>query len=126
MAMIRCFLLLCLYLIDCLSATPAAVPIRCIFDGRYFQPGEEISRETLGSWCSGYYCDEDGNVISWDKWNCNNDIPTIKVPTTQQPGCFTGDRWIQPGDITFEEKNGAWCVCNTDGSLTSWDDGNCS
>ncbi|KAK3577674.1 hypothetical protein CHS0354_018716 [Potamilus streckersoni] len=126
MTIVRCFLLLCLYLVDCFSAMSAALPLKCIYDGRYFQPGEEISREKLGSWCFGSYCNEDGDVISWDDWNCNIETPTINLPTTQQPGCFTGDRWIQPGEVTFEGRNGSWCLCNADGSLTSWDDWDCS
>ncbi|KAL3878310.1 hypothetical protein ACJMK2_030673 [Sinanodonta woodiana] len=71
----------------CFAPTTSISPDGCIIDGRHFRPGEDISRGTFGLWCFGSYCSENGEVISWDEWNCNNETPTwpnIQKPSTTQ------------------------------------------
>ncbi|KAL4235232.1 hypothetical protein ACF0H5_006870 [Mactra antiquata] len=54
-------------------------------DGRYYAPGEEISRGQDGNWCYGTFCGDDGTLMAWDNFNCGSTTPTTTMPTTTSP-----------------------------------------
>ncbi|KAK3575949.1 hypothetical protein CHS0354_001152 [Potamilus streckersoni] len=82
--------LLTLYQEGCVAMTTSSI-VGCIIEGRYFQPGEEISRGTEGSWCHGSICSGNGIIMEWDG-KCGTDVstwPNIRQPTTTQQEPFT-------------------------------------
>ena len=61
----------------------------CEYEGKFYFPGERFGEGTDGEgWCYGMYCDHDGNVISWDNFNCGTTtaLPptTVPIPTTSK------------------------------------------
>ena len=59
----------------------------CEYEGKFYAPGESFGEGTDGEgWCYGYYCDHDGNKISWDKFNCgtNTALPTSTFPAMKK------------------------------------------
>ena len=57
-------------------------PPGCELDGKFYMPGEEISKGVDGNWCYGMFCGEDGHLIAWDNWDC---FPSKKTTTTGPP-----------------------------------------
>ena len=47
----------------------------CHFDGQLFEAGSQISEgyDNATDWCYGQYCNDDGYVVNWDRWNCKKE-----------------------------------------------------
>ena len=114
----------------------------CFHNGDWYPLGSEVSRrQDSNGWCYGTYCGDNGQLVSWDDWNCGTTIePTTTIqpipPTTQSPspepahhGCFHNGKWYSPGsDITKGSDDKGWCYgtfCTADGGVVAWDNWNC-
>ncbi|XP_065063258.1 mucin-2-like isoform X2 [Rhopilema esculentum] len=70
------------------TTLPTTVPIThprgCYSDGKFYAPGAEISKgyDQSSNWCYGSYCDESGQVVQWDNFNCKSTTGTPEPPTT--------------------------------------------
>lgn len=113
------------------TAPTPTTPLGCSHNGDWYPPGGEISRGLGGKgWCYGMICGEDGQVISWDDWNCDESTPP-PTPTTTPPqhGCFYNGKWYPPGkDISKGADGKGWCYgtyCTAKGTVVAWDDWNC-
>ena len=91
--------------------------------------------DAASDWCYGSYCDYDGYVYHWDKWNCHHSTtsaPTTPLPTTttRRPGCFFDGKYYEPGsDINRGADRGSdWCYgsfCDENGNIVQWDNFHC-
>ena len=61
---------------------PAVVRIGCYENGKFYAPGEEISRgeDKDINWCYGSFCGDDGSVIAWDNFECYPTTTTTEGP----------------------------------------------
>lgn len=136
------------------TAIETTVPHRfgCYENGRFYQPGERVSEQydEDSDWCHGLYCDEDGELVNWDTWNCKRsattapprttttDLTTIpttadeitSVPTTLPTGCSYDTLHYNTGEMIYEKYDAHenWCyglVCSEGGQLVYWDKWNC-
>ena len=121
------------------TTTPVpATTLGCLEDGIWYPPGFEISRESDGNgWCYGQYCDQNGQVVAWDDWNCGQmtitETPSSTPSTSPTPttplGCLENDVWYPPGSEMSRGTDGeGWCFgayCTDDGHIQLWDDFNC-
>ena len=113
----------------------------CLQNGISYPPGSEISRKSNGNgWCYGQYCDQNGQVVVWDDWNCGQRTITETPSATPSPsptptttpaplGCLQNGVWYPAGSEISRGSDGeSWCFgvyCTHDGSLQLWDDFNC-
>ncbi|KAL3878313.1 hypothetical protein ACJMK2_030676 [Sinanodonta woodiana] len=103
---------------SCLAPATPKFPLGCIFDGRHFLPGEEISRGREGSWCFGKYCSRDRHIIFWDNNQARHN--------NKQAFTLAKDKSRQ--QRTFEGRNESFCYgfyCNDSETLSSSEDWNC-
>eukprot|EP00112_Aurelia_sp_Birch-Aquarium-sp1_P024000 Seg7387.2 transcript_id=Seg7387.2/GoldUCD/mRNA.D3Y31 product="hypothetical protein" protein_id=Seg7387.2/GoldUCD/D3Y31 len=133
-----------------LTTIPTTLPTRrgCYENGKFFPPGSDISEgyDESSDWCYGSICDTNGEVISWDTWNCKKKsttppaattppIPTtlpdttLPFPTTPT-GCYENGKFYPPGSDMSSgyEESSDWCygsICSVDGVVISWDRWNC-
>lgn len=56
-------------------------PPGCYDNGKSYPPGTSIYEgfDEASNWCYGQYCDDYGDIISWDTWECKK---TTSPPTT--------------------------------------------
>ena len=120
------------------TTAPTTVPPGCLHQGKWYPQGKEISRGSDGTgWCYGAFCDEDGDVIMWDDFDCGpsttpppTTLPPTTAPTTMPPGCLHQGKWYSPGVEIYRKSNGnGWCygaVCGAHGQVQPWDDWNCA
>ncbi|XP_066914516.1 uncharacterized protein [Clytia hemisphaerica] len=126
------------------TTTPMTTPHGCYGDdGKFYTPGEKMSEGFDGqtNWCYGSYCDQHGQVIKWDNFNCKTTPPTTEpmtttTPTTTTPmttplGCYGDDgKFYAPGEKMndgFDEQTN-WCYgtyCDQHGQIQHWDNFNC-
>ena len=124
---------------------PTTIPLGCLQNGIWYPPGSEISRGSDGNgWCYGENCDQNGQIVAWDDWNCGpmtvtetpspsstpSPTPTPTPSTIPTPlGCLQNGIWYPPGsDISRGSDGEGWCYgeyCTHDGQLQLWDDFNC-
>jgi len=115
---------------------PTTIPLGCLQNGIWYPPGSEISRGSDGNgWCYGQNCDQNGQVVFWDDWNCGQatTVPaptsTARAPSTTPSGCFNDGVWYPKGsEISRGSDNHGWCygeICDDDGQVQSWDNFNC-
>ena len=71
------------------GTTYPTTPLGCLVDGKFYEPGEEISSgiDRESGWCYGSYCSYDGVEIPWDNFNCfptttPTTIPLFTIPKT--------------------------------------------
>ncbi|CAH1790052.1 unnamed protein product, partial [Owenia fusiformis] len=65
-----------------IATTPSTtIPAGCLYEGIFYYPGEDIPAASGqdGNWCYGAYCSEDGQILSWDNFNCG---PSTTTPQT--------------------------------------------
>lgn len=114
-----------------LVATKVPIPLGCLQDGAWYEPGSEISRESNGEgWCHGIFCDSNGKIVAWDDWNCEraeNSNPEQSLPSPQK-GCYYENQWHPFGSI-FEGSDKGGCkygaICEMDGKVIRWDEIDC-
>ncbi|KAL3880707.1 hypothetical protein ACJMK2_032927 [Sinanodonta woodiana] len=111
---------------------------RCLHQGTWYRPGQEISTGQVLNWCFGSYCDYDGLVKHWDDFHCqfsinnsrnNTSAPTTKPPVFLQPkppivrprttpivptttagmGCEYRGKWYWPGETASYEQISTVC-----------------
>ena len=77
------------------TTAPTTMLPGCLHQGKWYPQGKEISRGSDGiGWCYGAFCDEDGDVIMWDDFDCGpsstppTTLPPTTAPTTMPPGCL--------------------------------------
>lgn len=69
---------------DCTTSTTkttvptTTIPPGCLYNGQYYRLGETIEAGQSGNWCYSTVCDLEGNVLSWDNFDCS----TTTEPTT--------------------------------------------
>lgn len=66
-------------------STPTTIPFGCMYNGEFFPPGTEIERgeDRASNWCYGTICDDDGQILHWDNFDCfPTTTPTTQIPTT--------------------------------------------
>eukprot|EP00794_Sanderia_malayensis_P001391 gene1391-1534_t len=118
----------------------------CIYNGKFYPIGSEIEKgyDEHSDWCYGTYCDESGQKVSWDAWNCKKKdlttfpfVTTPPAPMTYPPttipfrhGCFSDGRFFQPGEDISEgyDQRSDWCYgsyCSYNGDILQWDKWNC-
>jgi hypothetical protein len=108
-------------------------PRGCHANGKWYQPGETISRGQSGNWCYMSMCDQNGQVIHGDDFNCGTTpqttIPLTTIPlTTIPPGCFQNGHYYHPGQTIDSGQSGNWCymsMCDQNGQIISGDNFNC-
>ena len=123
-------------------------PPGCYNNGKFYPPGSDISEgyDESSDWCYGSKCDENGQIIRWDTWNCKKKSttpPTTTAPpipttlpdttppfTTTPPGCYDNGKFYPPGsEITVGyDESSDWCygsICDENGQIISWDTWNC-
>ena len=124
-------------------------PYGCYSNGEIYKPGESISEgyDEYSDWCYGQYCDENGNIISWDTWNCKRQptlppttlpttAPQTEIPTTEAEPltiastCRYNSLLYSYGDTVYDKYDGRnnWCYglyCSNEGHLVYWDKWNC-
>ncbi|XP_028396080.1 mucin-5AC-like [Dendronephthya gigantea] len=124
-----------------ITIPPSTIPpyitfphLGCEYEGRFYAPGDDISKGSDGEgWCYGLYCDDEGNVIPWDDWNCGTTTPpqtTLPYTTPPpRPGCHYEGKFYLPGkEISRGSDGEGWCfgeVCDESGQVTTWDDWSC-
>ena len=66
------------------TTVPTTFPHGCYSDGKFYAPGSEISKgyDESSNWCYGSYCDESGQIVQWDNFNCKSTTGTPVPPTT--------------------------------------------
>ena len=66
------------------TTVPTTFPHGCYSDGKFYAPGSEISKgyDESSNWCYGSYCDESGQIVQWDHFNCKSTTGTPVPPTT--------------------------------------------
>lgn len=121
-------------------------PSGCFYDGKWYPRNSEISRGFDGrSWCYGTYCDQSGQIVVWDNFQCSTPAVTTSSPTTtpttlpEKPttllpsstpvGCYHNGRWFLPGSEISRGSSYGWCYgmyCDTHGSIVAWDNWSCS
>ena len=108
--------------------TTPPIPPGCRYNNRFYPPNSEIEsgEDRARNWCFGTICNEHGQVIQWDEFNC---FPTTTPPTTRPPGCFHHGHFYPPGKISEGEDRGSnWCwgyICDVSGHVLTWDNFNC-
>ena len=117
------------------STSATTTPLGCLQNGIWYPPGSEISRKSDGNgWCYGQLCDQNGQVVAWDDWNCGEmtitETPSSTHSTTPTPlGCLQNGVWYPAGSEISRGSDGeGWCYgeyCTRDGKLQLWDDFNC-
>ena len=123
------------------APSPTTIPLGCLQNGIWYPPSSDISRGSDGNeWCYGQYCDQNGQVVVWDDWNCGQRTITETPSATPSPsptstttptpvGCLQNDVWYPAGSEISRGSDGeGWCFgvyCTHDGSLQLWDDFNC-
>ena len=138
------------------ESTTLVKAIGCYDDGKVYPLGGKISSEydESSNWCYGKYCSMDGQIISWDRWNCKSTTsqpttvpfvepepettttttaPPTEPPTmepTTIPGCNHEGR-IYPYGAEISrgyDISTNWChgtTCSMDGYIIAWDKPNC-
>lgn len=115
--------------------TPTPTPLGCHHNGKWYPPGSEMSKGSDGKgWCYGSYCDDYGQEVAWDDWNCGPSTTPTPDPTPTPPltpkGCLENGKWYPPGSEISRGSDGeGWCYgeyCTHDGQVQLWDDWNCS
>lgn len=55
----------------------------CIQNGKFYAPGEEISRgeDKKNNWCFGSVCGNGGNIIDWENFDCHPTTPSTTTPS---------------------------------------------
>ncbi|XP_066931656.1 uncharacterized protein [Clytia hemisphaerica] len=125
---------------------------QCIFNGRKFNPGEDI--QTLSDWqsdrCYGTRCSKDGTIVAWENINCystpyysttekGGSVQTpefittpshVELSTTEASGCYENSVTYQPGEeISFQyfTENQTCCgrYCNYSNKIVSWEKSEC-
>ena len=119
------------------TTSPPTTPKGCIENGEFYPPGSEISQGSDGKgWCYGTVCDDDGQLLYWDDWNCGSTTtqstppPTPRpTPEPARPGCHHNGKWYPPGsDISKGSDGKGWCYgtfCTADGEVAAWDNWDC-
>lgn len=73
--------------IDVATPPVTTIPPGCFYNDKYYRPGDYITKmyDEASDWCHGTYCNERGEIISWDDWNCKRGGVTTAPPTTAPP-----------------------------------------
>ena len=67
------------------TTPPVTPPLGCEYEGKVYAPNSDIHRGSDGKgWCGGTFCDDHGNVVNWDDFNCHTTDNTTPLPTTPQ------------------------------------------
>ena len=112
------------------SPSTVPIPLGCLQNGAWYEPGSEISRESDGEgWCHGISCDANGKIVAWDDWKCEaTDDPPSEETQVKPQGCYYENQWHPHGSI-FEGSDSNGCkygaICNIDGQVTRWDEFDC-
>ena len=118
------------------TPTPTSIPFGCLQNGIWYPIGSDISSGSDGNgWCYGEYCDQNGQIVAWDNWNCGTSTTAettthTTTPTPTSLGCIQNGIWYPAGsDISSGSDGEGWCYgeyCTHDGKLQLWDDFNCT
>ena len=111
-----------------LETTTIPVPLGCLQNGAWYEPGSEISRESDGEgWCHGISCNSDGKLVAWDDWNCEK-TDNFTPEESQEQGCYYENEWHPYGSV-FEGSDKRGCkygaICEMDGKVTRWNEIHC-
>lgn len=115
-----------------IPTTLPPTPVGCYQSGKWFSPGSVISRGSSYGWCYGTYCDDQGNIVSWDDWSCSTTAQPTTIPTlhpayftTEPPsGCnFRGWLYNLGSEISIAWSGGGRCHgkrCSDDAQIITW------
>ncbi|KAL4238460.1 hypothetical protein ACF0H5_003168 [Mactra antiquata] len=63
---------------------PTTTPMGCYYNNKWYAPGTMIEKgyDASSNWCYFTLCDENGNLLNGDNFNCKTTPPTTTPPTT--------------------------------------------
>lgn len=117
------------------TTVPTTPPPGCDYFGTYYPPNTEIykTEDRDANWCHGAYCDENGQTLTLDDFNCfptTTPEPTTPPPPTNPPGCQVNGQFFAPGSEISrgEDREANWCFgtfCDDEGNVLHWDNFYC-
>ncbi|XP_064614883.1 kielin/chordin-like protein [Liolophura sinensis] len=102
------------------TTTPVTIaPNTCVYEERMYQPGESFGEGKSGNWCYGMFCDNNGEIVAWDDFQCGETTPPIPTtePTTTPRGCYYNGTMYQPGSTIHRDSAGCGRFCNQQGQI---------
>ncbi|XP_048576288.1 mucin-2 isoform X2 [Nematostella vectensis] len=94
----------------------------CLYEGKWYPPGNHQTGYDGRDWCYGIICDRSGQYVPWDNVNCGP--TTTSVPRTTPKGCYHQGKWYPPGSEISRNSYGgceSGLTCGKDGMVIAWD-----
>ncbi|EDO34737.1 predicted protein [Nematostella vectensis] len=98
----------------------------CLYEGKWYPPGNHQTGYDGRDWCYGIICDRSGQYVPWDNVNCGP--TTTSVPRTTPKGCYHQGKWYPPGSEISRNSYGgceSGLTCGKDGMVIAWDGVGC-